>query len=137
MVRSPDRQYSFDSMVTLNLIKEPYFIKDEYSASLSLISTTGIISLSSMGCFPGLRDNALGTAGAVVALTLGASIVDRKWVGVDDREVVVVMDDDDRGVVVPVVEVLPLAVIAEIIDDPESTRLVFAATGRPLNNECQ
>jgi hypothetical protein len=94
------------------------------------MSTTGIISLSSMGCFPGLRDNALGTAGAVVALTLGASIVGRKWVEVDVREVVVIMDGEDRGVVL---EVLLLAVSAEIIDDPESTRLAFVATGRPLH----
>lgn len=109
-----------------------YFIKDEYSASLSLMSTTGIISFSSMGCFPGLKDKAFGTAGAVVALTLGASIVGRKCVEVEDREFVVVMDEDREVTVVVVVEPLLLAVSAEIIDDPESTRLAFVATGRPL-----
>jgi hypothetical protein len=79
------------------------------------MSTTGIISLSSMDCFPGLRDSAFGIAGAVVALTLGASIVALKWVVVVD-------------VMVPEL----LLAIAEIIDDPESTRFAFVVTGRPL-----
>lgn len=108
-------------------------MKDEYSANLSLMSTTGIISLSSMGCFPGLKDNAFGTAGAVVALTLGASIVGRKFADVDNREVVVVMDEDRKVAVGVVVELLLLAVSAEIINDPESARLAFVTTGRPLN----
>lgn len=119
-------------------------MKDEYSASLSLMSTTGIISLSSMGCFPGLKDSAFGTAGAVVALTLGASIVGRKCADVDEREIMVVMDEDREVAMVVVVELLLLAVSAEIIDDPESTRLAFGTTGRPLNkiiskkgNECR
>lgn len=50
-------------------------MNEEYTASLSSMSTTGIISLSEIGCFPGRSESAFGTAGAVVALTLGASVV--------------------------------------------------------------
>jgi len=56
---------------------ESYLIKEEYSASLSLMLMMGTGSVSSVGCcLLGLTmDSACGAAGAVVALTLGASMV--------------------------------------------------------------
>jgi len=73
-------------------------------------------------------DNAFGIAGAVVALTLGASIVDLKWVDEDDDRLMVEVE----VFVVELVNIFDIFLDSEFVVDSLSNRLTFVATVRPL-----